>query len=161
MRYALLFFSWCITLTVHAQLREGNSLELYERGLQLYGVESAMILYDVAEQPNDTLVVIFDRFGLRQTTMEHGEKLYYGIKSKINTKEIIDGEVTFDINLQQKTGSISEGNELIQLAGYKSPEEIFLSRMHQLNAVETGSEFIKKVTSPSMISFVLILLLMP
>lgn len=118
----------------------GNSKELTDKGLKLYAIEKALIIYDVADQPNDTLVVLFDRFGWRQVTMEHGEKLYYGLKTKVNTKEIIDGETTFTMNLREKKGKVRVNKDLSQLAGYKSPDEIFIAQMAKIKATKTGTE---------------------
>lgn len=119
---------------------EGNSSELHEKGLKKYGIEKAMIIYDVAEQPNDTLVIAFDRFGWRQVTMEHGEKLYYGLKTKINTKEIVDGHTTFEMNLKDKKGKIKVDRTITDLAGYKNSDELLEARMSKLKAVNVGTE---------------------
>lgn len=108
----------------------------------MYGVEKGLIIFDVAGQPNDTLVMVFDRFGWRQVTMEHGEKLYYGLKTKINTKEIVDGHTIFDMNLKDKKGKVKVDYSLTKLAGYKTPAELLEARMSKLKAVKTGTEVI-------------------
>ena len=108
----------------------------------MYGIEKGFILFDVEDQPEDTLVVVFDRFGWRQVTMEHGQKLYYGLKTKINTKEIVDGHTTFKMNLKDKKGKVTFDKSLIDLAGYKSSHEILEARMAKLKAVKTGTESI-------------------
>jgi len=118
----------------------GNSEELIRKGLKRFSLEKGMIRYEVEGQPNDTLIVAFDRFGWREVTMEYGEKKYYGMKTNVNTMAVMDGESFYTINLMNNTGKINFGNDLVKLAGYKTPEEIFIARMSQLNATKTGME---------------------
>lgn len=142
MRPAFLILLTIVCLKCLAQDTQGNSQELFSKGLKLYEIEKAIITYEVDGQPNDTLVVGFDRYGWRQVTMEYGEKLYYGLKTKINTKEIVDGHTTFDMNLKDKKGKVLYDRSLTDLAGYKNPTELLEARMAKLKAVKTGTETI-------------------
>lgn len=137
---SFLVVATCSFLLFSQGPKKGNSEELHGKGLKMYAVEKGMIVFDVEGQPNDTLVVAFDRFGWRQVTMEHGEKLYYGLKTKINTKEIVDGHTTFTMNLKDKKGRVKFDKSLSELAAYKSPEELLEARMAKFKATKTGHE---------------------
>lgn len=118
----------------------GNSQELVDKNLKLLTIEKALIEFETEGQPGDTLILAFDRYGWRQSQMEFGEKLYYGIKTQINTRKITDGEVTIDLNLKDKKGQLKTDFTLPKLAAYKDTNELFEARMAKLQATKTGSE---------------------
>ena len=140
--FIFLALPWFVNAQNSGTLGAGNSNELIEKGLKRLAIEKGMILYKVEDQPNDTLIVVFDRFGWREATMEFGEKKYYGMKTNINTKAVIDGEAYFTMNLKDKTGKLIIDTDLVKLAGYKNPEELFVARMSQMKATKIGLETI-------------------
>jgi len=115
----------------------GNSAELMAAGSKLYLLEKGIIHYETDGQPHDTLVFVFDRYGWRQTTAEFGEKVYYGMKTHINTREIHDGLTIYTINLKDKKGKHVTDNALAKMASYKNHEDLLVAQMAKLGAVRT------------------------
>lgn len=143
MKASLLLFLIFLSSCVFSQNAiSGNSEELFSKGLKLYELEKAEILYTVEGQPGDTIVTFFDRNGWRQLTSERGEKLYYGMKTKINTCEIKDGHTTITINLLDNKGKAAIDKTITDLASYKGVEELLEARMAKIQAVRVGNEIV-------------------
>lgn len=121
---------------------DGNSSELIAQGLKLYPIESGTIVYSVEDQPLDTVIFSFDRYGWRQITIEKGEKNYYGIKTKIHTQFIKDGTAVYNINLLDSKGITSQETEYADLAKYKNPNELLEAQMSRLSATIVGTEIL-------------------
>lgn len=145
MKPALLFCLLFALFPAFSQNQEikpyaGNSAQLVEQGLKLYPIESGSISYLSEDQPGDTVVFYFDRFGLRQLTIERGEKTYYGIKTKVNTRLHKDGSAVHTINLMDNKGITASENEFVDLAKYKEPQELLEAQMSRINASIVGTE---------------------
>jgi hypothetical protein len=137
-----LLFAYSVASTQDTSIEpfSGNSAELVAQNLKLYPVEKGHISYVTENQPLDTVDFFFDRFGWRQLTIERGEKTYYGIKTKVNTRLHKDGWAVHTINLLDNKGITSKETEFIDLAKYKNPHELLEAQMSRINATMVGTE---------------------
>jgi hypothetical protein len=120
----------------------GNSAQLVDQGIKLYPVEKGLIAYSSEDQPGDTVIFSFDRYGWRQLTTEKGEKTYYGIKAKVNTRLQKDGAAVHTVNLIDNKGITSIETEYVDLAKYKNPHELLEAQMSRIGAELAGSEVV-------------------
>ena len=118
----------------------GNSWQLVTDGAQLYPIEKGYIRYETEGQPTDTLLFVFDRYGWRQVTAEYGVKVYYGMKTQVNTREMYDGLMSYTINLKDKKGSYENGHPVAKMATYKSTVELIAASMARVGAVPTEKQ---------------------
>lgn len=115
----------------------GTSQELLLSDKKLYPIECGYLRYVMQGQEEDTLVLVFDRYGWRQTTAEYGKKLYYGLKTDVHTRKIQDGVLTWNLNLLNSTGSWATDNVQAKMASYKNWEQLLEARMAQATAIRT------------------------
>ena len=147
MKPALIFCLLCAFASALSQNKiiapyPGNSAQLMDEGLKLYPLEKGMIVYASEGQPNDTVIFYFDRFGWRQLTTEKGEKTYYGIKTKVNTRLHKDGSAVHTVNQLDKSGITSAETEFVDLARYKNPHELLEAQMSRIGATLIDSEVV-------------------
>jgi len=70
-----------------------------------YGIKSGIVEYEAAGSMTGTIVLYFDDWGYKEAKFEKTEMKMMGISVKENKVTIIDGEWTYNINLDQKTGT--------------------------------------------------------
>lgn len=129
-----------ILLLAQTQPPAGNSVQLVSQGARLYPIEKGFIRYEVEGQPTDTLVFVFDRFGWRQVWAEFGLKTYYSMKTPVNTREIVDGLMTYTLNLKDKKGTYSSGHPVAKMASYKGSDELIAAYMAHIGASRVDKE---------------------
>jgi len=136
------FFLYLLPFLLVAQTAPpvGNSAELVAAGAHLFPVEKGYIHYAMDGQPNDTLVFVFNRYGWRQVTAEYGVKMYYGMKTPVNTREIYDGLMSYSINLKDKKGTYVNGHPVAKMASYKNTEELIAANMARMGAVASDRQ---------------------
>ena len=121
-------------------LAQGNSEELFSKGLKRFELEKGVIHFTVKDQPKDTMLVVFDRFGWREVTIEFGKKKFYGMETSVNKRIIHDGTTQFTVNMLNKSGTQIKDELIAKLAGYKNPQELFEAEMDKLGATKTGTD---------------------
>ncbi len=136
-----------ILIFVSAQNAEAqrSSKQLLDEGYKRYGIEFCTVTYELVGMLKGTETITFDRYGLREakltkTTMSAGT-----ITVTTNTLTIMDGEFTYAIDLDKKTGTKTTNtmtSSLAQQYGEKNMEAIGDEMMKRMGGKKTGSETI-------------------
>lgn len=80
-----------------------TSEEMLAKGFKRYQVEKGIIHYELTGTEKGTLVVYFDRWGLREAQYKNSEMKVFGIKQKTNTVSYLDGENMYNYTPEENT----------------------------------------------------------
>lgn len=121
-----------------------NSQQLLSDGYRRYNVEFCTITYNLTGMFKGTETITFDRYGLREAKQTRTEFTSGSISVKTNTLTIMDGEITYSINLDDKTGTKMSNAIISSLgkAGERDLVKIGDEMMRQMGAKKTGTEVV-------------------
>ena len=112
-----------------------------------YYVESAIIKYKISGNTTGTEDVYFDNWGERETkiTKSVTETTFFGIKNKQeeNTLNILDGDISYGIDLKKKTGvkTLNAGITTMSAMGNgRSPRTMGKDMLIQMGGKKIGEE---------------------
>lgn len=118
--FSLLILSGTI---LHAQQIVGNSDLIVEKLTSKYPYSTAKIQYELSGDARGRSVLIFDRNGWRSLVTKQMKIERYGITSKEESIEYVDGDYTFTVNLDAGKGKKIENKNWSSLLSYKTNDE--------------------------------------
>ena len=84
---------------------ETSSEAMKDAGYKRYQVESAMIEYEMSGPQKGTEMLYFDKWGMREAKVTNTAMAFVGFTKKTNQLVILDGEWSYSIDLDKKTGT--------------------------------------------------------
>jgi hypothetical protein len=85
-------------------------------GVKRYQIKSGIVQYTLSGARKGTETVYFENWGMREAKYTQAEMSMMGITQKQNTLTLLDGETTYNIDLDTKTGTKMETPMLKELA---------------------------------------------
>lgn len=86
-------------------LTQKTSKQLLGEGYKRYPIDHCTITYDLSGQHTGTETIYFDRYGLREAKLTNTEIKAGNMSVKTNTLTIMDGEITYSVDLDKNTGT--------------------------------------------------------
>jgi len=118
-----------------------------EKNKKRYYIESAIVKYKISGNTKGTEEIYFDKWGEREARFINTvtETSFLGIKnkSKENTLYILDGDISYSIDLDKKMGvkTLNAGvTTLSALGNGKSPRTMGKEMLEQAGGKKTGEE---------------------
>ncbi|MDO8648182.1 MAG: hypothetical protein Q7R81_00175 [Candidatus Peregrinibacteria bacterium] len=124
---------------------EGNSQSMTQEGYKRYGVESGIIVYEKTGYQTGTETVYFDQWGMREARYDDSEITAEGETVKTNQLILLDGEWTYNIDLNTKEGTKLKNSsyaEIAEQSGSKDMATLGESMLQSLGGKKTGTEVI-------------------
>jgi len=112
-------------------------------GAKRYQIKSAIVEYTLSGTRKGTETIYFDNWGMREAKYTKAEMSMMGITQKQNTLTLLDGETTYNIDLDTKTGTKMETPMLKELAANnKDLTDAGEKMMKSMGGVKIGTEVI-------------------
>jgi len=112
-----------------------------------YYVESGIIKYKISGNTKGTEEIYFDKWGEREAQISKAvtETTFFGIKNKQeeNTLNILDGDISYGIDLKKKTGvkTLNAGvTTMSAMCNGKSPRKMGKEMLKQMGGKKIGEE---------------------
>jgi len=132
-----LAFFLCMILT--------NSIAVGQNiaGVKRYQIKSGIVEYTLSGTRTGTETIYFDNWGMREAKYTKSEMSMMGVTQKQNTLVIIDGETTYSIDLDTKTGTKMETPMLKELAANnKDLTDAGEKMMKSMGGAKIGTEVV-------------------
>ena len=118
-----------------------------EKNKKRYYIESAIVKYKISGNTKGTEEVFFDKWGEREARFTNAltETTFFGVKNtqKENTLNILDGDISYSIDLDKKTGvkTLNAGVTTMSAMGNgKSPRTMGKEMLEQIGGKKIGEE---------------------
>ncbi len=132
--YALSSFLLIVTHTA-----SGQSLA----GVKRYLIKSGIVEYTLSGTRKGTETIYFDNWGMREAKYTKSEMSMMGMTQKQNTLTLLDGETTYNIDLDTKTGTKMETPMLKELAANnKNLTDAGEKMMKSMGGAKIGTEVV-------------------
>jgi hypothetical protein len=134
--YAL---SLSLLLVINAASGQGQGLA----GVKRYLIKSGVVEYTLSGTRKGTETIYFDNWGMREAKYTKAEISAMGFTQKQNTLTLLDGEITYSIDLDTKTGTKMETPLLKEIAANnKDLTDAGEKMMKGMGAVKIGAEVV-------------------
>ncbi|MFN0158784.1 MAG: hypothetical protein ACKVRP_12025 [Bacteroidota bacterium] len=140
-RSFFLLIAWFLCCTTDS-LTQKTSKQLLAEGYKRYPIPHCTITYELSGQHQGTETIFFDRYGLRETKLTNTEIKAGSMSVKTNTLTIMDGEITYSVDLDKKTGSKITNTlltTLTQKLDEKDLAKMGETMMKRMGAKKTGT----------------------
>jgi len=112
-------------------------------GVKRYQIKSGVVEYTLSGTRKGTETIYFDNWGMREAKFTKAEMSMMGFTQKQNTLTLLDGETTYNIDLDTKTGTKMETPMLKELAANnKDLTEAGEKMMKSMGGVKIGTEVV-------------------
>ena len=118
-----------------------------EKNKKRYYIESAIVKYKISGNTKGTEEIYFDKWGEREAHYINviTKTTFFGVKNttKENTLNILDGDISYSIDLDKKTGvkTLNAGVTTISVLGNgKSPRTMGKEMLEQVGGKKIGEE---------------------
>jgi hypothetical protein len=108
-----------------------------------YNIEKGIVEYELSGSRTGKEILYFDNWGMREATFTNAEISISGFSIKENKITILDGEWTYNIDLDKKTGSKIKTpllEELIKAAGDKDLGEFGEEMLKKMGGKKIGKD---------------------
>ena len=140
-------FSTVLTFVLILTLVNYSFCQATEKNKKRYYIESAIVKYKISGNTKGTEEIYFDKWGEREARFINTvtETSFLGIKnkSKENTLYILDGDISYSIDLDKKTGvkTLNAGVTTMSALGKgKSPRTMGKEMLEQMGGKKIGEE---------------------
>ena len=117
----------------------------YSIDIKKYQIKSGIIEYKIEGMSNGSEIVYFDDYGIKEARFTKTEAKIMGFTTTANTITITDKDWSYNINLDEKTGTKMNNKQLQELIGritQKDYEEFGKKMLEQMDAKHIGNETI-------------------
>lgn len=112
-------------------------------GVKRYQIKSGVVEYTLSGTRKGTETIYFDNWGMREAKYTQAEMSMMGFTQKQNTLTLLDGETTYNIDLDTKTGTKMETPILKELAANnKDLTDAGEKMMKSMGGVKIGTEVV-------------------
>lgn len=112
-------------------------------GLKRYLIKSGIVEYTLSGTRKGTETIYFDDWGMREAKYTKAELSVAGFTQKQNTLTLLDGETTYNIDLDRKTGTKMETPMLKELAANnKDLTDAGEKMMKSMGGAKVGTEVV-------------------
>lgn len=108
-----------------------------------YSIESGIIKYELTGAEEGTETVYFDRWGAREAKYTKTKMTMMGITTETNTLSILDGNLIYNIDFNEKTGTKMKGDLLSGLVNAlpgNDLAEVGKNMLQGMGGIKTGEK---------------------
>lgn len=115
---------------------------MYGQDFKRYGVESAIVEYELTGMQTGNAIMYFDAFGMREATYENSIVDVYGTKQETENVNYLDGFWQYNYDKQSNTGTKTKNTVLESLVKNSGGdlEQIGIEMFESMGGKKSGTE---------------------